>query len=232
MTKLIQIGMSTAAELNDDFGHIACTLGGVNYESRGGAGCLRGSAARGATTALFRHQFHRVLTEAEAARAKSYADGCVHQPYVLGMVPSSSHGGDCSGYMSGIICSANNVSPRRLFATATWQTRFDDADIKFQKGLGSGGGLPVPVFGMLDRPYPGMPFNKTSPKSEHVKWIQARLNFAGNNHHSALNGKALDLDGEFGDDTFKVVVTFQQHRGLQGIGQVGPKTWSFLNAVR
>lgn len=235
MTKLLQMGMSTAAELGDVFGHIACTLGGVNYESRGGAGCLRGSAARGAANSLFRHHFHRVLTEAEAARAKTYADGCVHQPYVLGRVPTSSHGGDCSGYMSGIICSARGVSPSRLFATATWQSRFDDADVGFKKGFGDGG-TPLPAnqnqIGMMDRPYPGMPFNKMSPKSNHVKWIQARLNIVGKNHHSALNGRALDVDGEFGDETFKVVVVFQQHRNLQGIGQVGPKTWALLNKVR
>jgi hypothetical protein len=228
--------MSTAAELSDEFGHIACTLGGVNYESRGGAGCVRGSAARGAGSALFRHHFHRILTEAEAARAKTYADDCVGQPYILGGVPTSSKGGDCSGYMSGIICSARGVPRRRLFATATWQTRFDDADVGFEKGLSPAPGLIPPTdpnrIGMMDRPYPGMPFNKTSPKSNHVRWIQARLNIVARNHHSALNGRALDVDGEFGDETFNVVKVFQQHRKLQGIGQVGPKTWALLNAVR
>ena len=238
MTKLFQMGMSTAAELSDDFGHIACTLGGVNYESRGGAGCLRGSAARGAGSALFRHHFHRILSEADAARAKTYADSCVGQPYILGGVPTSSRGGDCSGYMSGIICSARGVEVRRLFATATWQSRFDDADVGFVKGLAPGpGGSLIPLTdpnrpGMMDRPYPGMPFNKMSPKSNHVRWIQARLNIVGNNRHGVLNGRALDVDGEFGDETFKVVVVFQQNRGLQGLGQVGPKTWALLNAVR
>jgi hypothetical protein len=240
MSKLFQIGMSTAAELGDVFGHIASTVGGVNYECRGGAGCLRGSAARGAASPLFRHHYHRVLSEAEAARVKTYADGCVGEPYVLGQVPSHTRGGDCTGLQSGMVSEAHGVSPHRLFATSTWMTRFDDPDVGFQKGLGQPlKELPPSdpnVIGMMDRPYPGMPFNKTSPKtgpmSNHVRWIQARLNIAGKNHHSALNGKALDVDGDFGDDTFKIVVVFQQHRGLQGIGQVGPKTWALLNAVR
>lgn len=77
MSKLLQIGMSTAAELGSRYGHIACTLDGVNYECRGGRGCLKGSAARGATNPLFRHHFHRRLTDAQAARAKADADRCV-----------------------------------------------------------------------------------------------------------------------------------------------------------
>lgn len=236
MAKLLQIGMSTAAELGSHFGHIACTLGGVNYESRGGKGCLKGSAARGATNPLFRHQFHLKLTDAQAAKAKAYADSCVGEPYVLGGVPTATSGGDCSGFVSGIICKAKGIPLKRLFTTATWLTRFDDADMGFSEGLG--GGVPMlsrsdpNAIGMPDRAYPGHAFNKDSPKSDHVKWIQARLNIAGKNKHGVLGGRALNVDGVFGDETFKVVVVFQQHRGLQGLGQVGPETWKFLNAVR
>ena len=118
MSKLLQIGMSTAAELGTRYGHIACTLDGVNYESRGGRGCLKGSAARGATSPLFRHHFHLRLTDAQAAKAKAYADSCVGRPYVLGGVPTAQRGGDCSGYASGIICRAKGMSLKRLFATA------------------------------------------------------------------------------------------------------------------
>jgi hypothetical protein len=136
MSKLLQIGMSTAAELGSRYGHIACTLDGVNYESRGGRGCLKGSAARGATNPLFRHHFHLRLTDAQAARAKAYADSCVGQPYVLGGVPTAQRGGDCSGKISGIICKAKGMPLKRLFATATWLSRFDDPDMGFSKGLG------------------------------------------------------------------------------------------------
>lgn len=136
MSKLLQIGMSTSAELGSRYGHIACTLDGVNYESRGGRGCLKGSDARGATSPLFRHRFHLRLTDAQAASAKAYADSCVGQPYVLGGVPTAQRGGDCSGYMSGIICKAKGMPLKRLFATATWLSRFDDPDMGFSKGLG------------------------------------------------------------------------------------------------
>jgi hypothetical protein len=112
MTKLLQIGQSSAAEIGAaHFGHIACTLGGVNYEStshtiKGGSGCVRGSAARGAAHRLFKHQFFLLLSDAQAKAAQKYADGCVGEPYILGSVPTASHGGDCSGFVSGIICAA------------------------------------------------------------------------------------------------------------------------------
>jgi Putative peptidoglycan binding domain len=237
VAKLLQIGMSTAGELGSRYGHIACTLGGVNYESRGGRGCLKGSAARGATNPLFRHHFHLKLSDDQAAKAKAYADSCVGEPYVLGGVPTSTTGGDCSGFVSGIICKAKGKPLKRLFATATWLTRFDDADMGFSKGLGGLAAAALAssnpnAIGRPDRPYPGRTFSKDSPKSDHVKWIQARLNIVANNKHEVLGFKPLDVDGDFGDDTFKVVRVFQKHRGLQGLGQVGPKTWKLLNAVR
>jgi len=136
MSKLLQIGMSTAAELGSRYGHIACTLDGVNYESRGGRGCLKGSEARGATNPLFRHRFHRRLTDAQAARAKADADRCVGQPYVLGADPTSSTGQDCSSFMSRICYTALELPKKRLFTTATWLSRFDDPDLRFSTGLG------------------------------------------------------------------------------------------------
>jgi hypothetical protein len=237
MSKLLQVGMSTAGELGSSFGHIACTLGGVNYESRGSKGCLKGSAARGAANPLFRHHFFLKLTDAQAAKAKAYADSCVGEPYVLGAVPTATSGGDCSGFVSGIICKAKGMALKRLFTTATWLTRFDDSDMGFSEGLGSGATPDLPAsdrnaIGMPDRAYPGHPFNKESLQSDHVRWIQARLNIVAKNKHGVLGGKPLDVDGEFRDDTFKVVVVFQEHRGLQGLGQVGPKTWKLLNAIR
>jgi hypothetical protein len=136
MSKLLQIGMSTAAELGSRYGHIACTLDGVNYECRGGRGCLKGSEARGATNPLFRHRFHRRLTDAQAARAKADADRCVGQPYVLGAAPNSSTGQDCSSFMSRVCCKALGLPLKRLFTTATWLSRFDDPDLRFSPGLG------------------------------------------------------------------------------------------------
>ena len=238
MTKLLQIGQSTAKEIDRPFGHIACTVGGVNYEStahtkNGGSGCVRGSAARGAADGLFRHNFFLILTEDQANRAKAYAESCIGQPYVLGKVPSHQHGGDCSGFVSGIICAARGRAIMRLFSTATWLDLFDD--FGFQRGLGAGmGPLGNGRFeiGVLDRPYPGTVVARNDPRTGHVRWIQARLNFAANNRHAALGGRPLDVDGIFGTLTDTVVKAFQQKHGLQSDGKCGPKTWAQLNNIR
>lgn len=241
MAKLLQIGQSTAKEIHARrFGHIACTLGGINYEStshtrKGGSGCVRGSAARGAADRLFKHRFFLVLTEDQAKDARRYADGCVGQPYVLGRVPSDRHGGDCSGLVSGIICAAKGRPMKRLFSTANWLDRFDD--LGFKQGLGGGAitlfpGNGMPAIGVLDRPYPGTPVGPDDPRAGHVKWIQTRLNVAAKNRHAVLGGRPLDVDGEFGDLTEKVVKDFQRHHGLQGLGMCGPKTWPLLNNIR
>jgi hypothetical protein len=245
MTKLLQVGQSSAAEIHAQrYGHIACTLGGINYESTshtktGGSGCVRGSSARGAADKLFKHHFFLVLSDAQAKAAKTYADGCVGQPYVLGSVPSAHHGGDCSGFVSGIICVAKGKPIRRLFSTATWPMRFDDPDLGFKKGL-DGGALSQDTAmtagdardGLLDRPFPGTPVGRNDSRKGHVRWIQARLNFAARDKHAVLGGRPLDIDGDFGDQTEKVVKDFQKHHGLQGLGMCGPKTWPKLNAIR
>jgi hypothetical protein len=134
MAKLLQMGHAFAAELGMEFGHIACTLGGVKYESRGGAGCVKGKNARGADHKLFRRRHHLVLTDDEAAAAKEYADACVGQPYDYPNVPTATRGGDCSGYMSGIICAAMDMRPRRLFTTANWLDEL--TGLGFEAGLG------------------------------------------------------------------------------------------------
>ena len=134
MSKLLQIGLIFPSRMSSGIGHVACTLGGVNYESRGGKGCLKGPNARGATNALFKHHYFRVLTDAEGRNAKDYADDCVGQPYVWGGVPTGHRGGDCSGYMSGIICAADGDDPRRRFGTGTWEDVFKD--LGFKRGLG------------------------------------------------------------------------------------------------
>jgi hypothetical protein len=234
MSKLLQVGVSTKAELHMDAGHMACTLGGVNYESAHGKGVVKGSSARGAADALFRHTFHIGLTDQQGKLGKRYADSCVHQPYVWGLTPSAVHGGDCSGFVSGIYLAAMGRTPKHLFGTGNFMGMA--ADLGFDKGLG-GGHVPVtdpatPSIGVMDRPYPGFPFNKQSTKSDHVKWIQARLNFSSPGGHSVLHGRKLDIDGAFRGDTFDVTVFFQEHHGLQGLGQVGPKTWALLNQLR
>lgn len=233
MSRLLQVGMSTAGELHHAFGHIACTLGGVNYESRGGKGCLRGSAARGATHQLFRHAFHLVLSDAAAAEAKKYADACVGQRYVLGGVPSKNKGGDCSGFVSGIICAARGKPIKRLFSTATWLSRFDDSDIGFRKGLGGGVAVaPISAIGRPDRPFPGRELIKDeSRRSDNVRWVQARLNCAVRNKHPELGGRRLGEDGLFGNDTLKAVKGFQRRHSLDDDGRVGRLTWRKLLAV-
>jgi len=233
MTKLLQIGQSTKEEIGArHYGHVACTLGGVNYESTshtktGGSGCVRGSSARGANDRLFKHQFFILVGDARAEAAKEYADSCIGQPYEIGRIPSKGHGGDCSGFVSGIICVAKGKPIKRLFSTAEWLKRFEDADLAFSKGLGGGGLMlrrSIVQIGVVDRPFPGFILKNGSFKSDHVKWIQARLNFA-------LHGHLL-VDGDFGDDTEKVVRTFQDKHHLERDGKVGRKTWRALNAVR
>lgn len=237
MAKLLQIGHVTAAELGPGhrYGHIACTLGGVNFESTphtitGRSGIVRGSSARGATHRLFKRQFHVVLTEEQAKRAKKYADSCVGNAYKLGMVPSDTKGGDCSGLISGIICVAFDRPRKRLFSTATWQAIFDD--LGFKKGMGGGVAMKVHGIGAADRPFWGFVLRNPRNNSEHVRWVQARLNLAANNKHAVLGNRKLDEDADFGDDTEKVVEKFQAKHGLERDGEVGRNTWRKLNAVR
>lgn len=85
--------------------------------------------------------------------------------------------------------------------------------------------------GSKDMRYPGTPIGVGSRNAHAVRWIQARLNIAARGKHPVLGGRALDVDGEFGDLTRKVLKDFQRRRGLQGIGQAGPKTWPLLNAI-
>ena len=61
-----------------------------------------------------------------------------------------------------------------------------------------------------------------------VRQIQARLNSLAKGKHDALGNKPLDVDGEFGPNTERVVKAFQQHRGLEADGEVGPQTWDKL----
>jgi hypothetical protein len=118
MTKLLQFGLIFPNESRSGIGHVACTLGGVNYESRGSRGCLKGSAARGATHPLFRHHHHRTLSDSQAAAAKRWADRCVGLTYRWAEVPRPPRrGGDCSGFMSGILCVALERPIGRQFST-------------------------------------------------------------------------------------------------------------------
>jgi hypothetical protein len=52
------VGFSTAAELGQDFGHTAGSLGGLNVESRGGKGVLVGPTARSPGLKMFKHKMH------------------------------------------------------------------------------------------------------------------------------------------------------------------------------
>jgi hypothetical protein len=230
MAILLQIGIAYPSELSGGIGHVACTLGGINYECRGSRGCLKGSAARGATNKLFRHHFYQRLTDAQAKEAKAYADSCIRQPYVWDRVPTSHHGGDCSGFISGIICAATGKHLERLFSTGTWTAV--DAHLGFHSGLGGGVTPGASAIGVQDRPYPGYPITEKTDKPGHIKWIQARLNYAARNKHPVLSGAALHIDGGFGPLTEKVVIAFQKSHGLQGLGMVGPKTWTKLNNIR
>jgi peptidoglycan hydrolase-like protein with peptidoglycan-binding domain len=145
------------------------------------------------------------------------------------VAPPPKKGGDCSGYMSGIISAAEGRAIVRRFSTGTWKARFND--LGFAEGLGGGAVKAAPI-GVADRPFPGVPIGRNSPKKNHVKWIQARLNFAAGNKHAVLGGKPLVVDGDYGEKTEKVVIAFQKRHRLQGLGMCGPRTWPLLNAIR
>jgi hypothetical protein len=236
MSKLLQVGLVFANEMKSGIGHVAVTLGGVNYECRGGKGVIKGSSARGAGNKLFKHHFFMVLTNARAAEAKKWADSCVGGGYDFGGMqvpppPKPGKAGDCSSYASSIVAVALGKKPKRLFATGTFMSKFKA--LGFSKGLGPGAAEKMgPGIGVLDRPYPGSPVGVDDKRISHVKWIQARLNFAAKNKHAVLEGKALDVDGEYGSDTEKVVIAFQKKHGLKGQGMCGQKTWPLLNAIR
>src|SRR5688572_24448927 len=132
MAKKLVIGIVYKHELRSDYGHVACTFGGVNYESRGDRGIVKGGAARGATNGLFRHHFYVVLSEDAAMRAKRWADAQVGEPYVMGRVPG--YGGDCSGFVSGIICEALGRPVQRLFSTSNWTKVYQG--LGFKPGTG------------------------------------------------------------------------------------------------
>jgi peptidoglycan hydrolase-like protein with peptidoglycan-binding domain len=79
--------------------------------------------------------------------------------------------------------------------------------------------------GVRDLRYPGHSIGRGSRERGTVRWIQARLNlWAGR--------KRLEVDGEFGPLTEKVLKEFQVRRGLKGLGVAGPRTWPLLNAIR
>jgi hypothetical protein len=82
-------------------------------------------------------------------------------------------------------------------------------------GAAVGGGPP---------PFPGT-IIKRGARGQDVKRIQARLNHFGKGKHGVLGGKPLGVSGIFGPKTEKVVKVFQQHRGLEADGEVGPNTW-------
>jgi peptidoglycan hydrolase-like protein with peptidoglycan-binding domain len=55
-----------------------------------------------------------------------------------------------------------------------------------------------------------------------VKALQCELNTAMTNTH-------LDVDGDFGTNTYKAVIRFQACGSLKQDGLVGPKTWALLD---
>jgi peptidoglycan hydrolase-like protein with peptidoglycan-binding domain len=214
--KLLQVGISYSNELRGGIGHTACTLAGVNYESSGSRGCIKGTTARGADNPLFRHRYYLLLTDGQAATAKRYADQCIGRPYVWGGVPSASRGGDCSGFVSGIICAARGWAIHRLFGTGNWVDR--EAGLGFHVGLGPANPPPVP--GKVPA-WPGRVLADQTPgKLMHgadvtVWQLQMRH-----------RGWSVVPDGMFGPASAQVCRQFQVEKHLGVDGRVGPQTWA------
>ena len=95
----------------------------------------------------------------------------------------------------------------------------DDAR-RLASEVSGGGAAPA------DAPAPtGAPGRETTPlleqgdKGPEVRRLQERLN---------ANGAQVAVDGDFGPATDQAVRAFQQARGLEVDGKVGPKTWAAL----
>lgn len=63
------------------------------------------------------------------------------------------------------------------------------------------------------------PTIKMGSKGDWVKVAQARL---------VVNGYSIEVDGDFGPNTKKAVMAFQEAHGLTKDGIIGPKTWEKL----
>jgi hypothetical protein len=85
---------------------------------------------------------------------------------------------------------------------------------------------PMPAMTPGSPPFPGI--IKRGDGGPNVRRIQARLNQVGHGHHSALDGRPLMVNGIFGENTEKVVKTFQQHRNIDDDGIVGRITHGLL----
>jgi hypothetical protein len=73
---------------------------------------------------------------------------------------------------------------------------------------------------------PPFPFLARGSKGTAVRELQRRLNFW---IMSSLTGyKALVIDGDFGDDTYKAVSDFQSFSGITADGRAGKDTWPLL----
>jgi hypothetical protein len=236
MAILLQIGHITAAEVGESYGHVACTLGGVNYESCASRGVIKGSAARGATDKLFKRTFHILLSEKAARKALHYGNLCVGQDYVLGRVPTRHQGGDCSGFISGILCRAKGEKLARLFSTANWLDVYKD--LGFSQHLGGGHvlGKDISAIGRPDRPYPGHVFRAHTgvhlKVSNNVTWVQSRLNYAARDVHHDLHADELVENGLFDAKMLAVVKQFQAEHERMATGHIGPVTWGRLNSLR
>jgi len=188
MAVLFQAASPSRTSCAPGSGHIAGTLGGVNYERRGGRGCVKGSAARGATNPLFRHHFHLVLSDEQAARAKKYADGCVGRGYLMGGVPTATRRGDCSGYIAGIHCAAMGRRPRRLCWTGNWTTKHKD--LGFRKGLGAGV-TAGPHTSAGSRPGSTAPRTTTTPRWTATHWSWTANSATGRSRWSAVSNASV-----------------------------------------
>jgi murein L,D-transpeptidase YcbB/YkuD len=68
-------------------------------------------------------------------------------------------------------------------------------------------------------PYPGHMLRCDSPDTDSVELVQQAL---------AASGYDVAVDGDFGTDTQAAVEEFQEARGLDADGEVGPATWEAL----
>lgn len=210
-----QIGVSTARELQRNFGHCGTTVMGVDIEMSKSNRIRVGGGARGADNPMFRHHFHIPIMGASmlAGMAEPAVVRYPGHPILPGSVDRES-----VKWVQGRLRFYGN----RITVNGTFDSGTQRLVKKFQanrKAEASGHVGPV-TWAMLAAPkYSHVLMRNIS--CVHVKRLKVALNRLGNN---------LDADNPtFGPRTEDVVERWQDRHGQRVTKHVGPLTWAWMH---